>query len=136
MDGSADLLKEKFTTLLGFFEAGDEDECQVYLDNQISSEIVISLVTSEDVAWVESAIEGYDEFPEVEQICEVKFDGVVVATFSRFYGAEMIDPTHTGLGGRWVGFRIDDPYSIVENLVEFLEIEIEEPDVPEPRKSE
>ena len=136
MNNNATDLKFKFKKLLELFEENNDDECQVYFDTEISPTIVVSISTNEEVCWVESNVDGYNEFPEVEQDCIVKFDDVVVATFSRVFGVELIDASHNGLVGTWSGFRVDDQSSGVERLLDFLLFDIDEPDVPDPVESE
>ena len=136
MNDNAAVMKLKFAKLLELFEVGNDDECQAYFDTEISPIIVVSISTNEEVGWVESNVDGYDEFPEVEQECKVKFDDIVVTTFSRVFGAELIDASHLGSGGTWSGFRIDDEVSGVERLLDFLLFDIDEPDVPDPIESE
>jgi Fe-S cluster assembly iron-binding protein IscA len=92
------------------------------------------LETKETEEWDESQIDGYAEFPTVTQECKLLLGNVVVAEWERQFGIEMIDATHTGGGGKWSPFRLDDfEGSDIENFLDMINIEIPYPDVPEPK---
>lgn len=101
--------------------------------NDMGIEFILETEDSEE--WDESQIEGYSEFPTVTQECKLLLGNVVVAEWDRQFGIEMIDATHTGGGGKWCPFRLDDDNerSDIENMLELIDIDIIDPDVPEPR---
>ena len=94
----------------------------------------LNLKTSEETDWEESEIEGFSEFPVVTQTLSLFIKDTLVAEWERHYGIEYIDYTHTELGGNWEPLRLDNEEDYeIEEMLEYVGIEIPSPDVPEPK---
>ena len=81
--------------------------------------------------WIESQVDGYLQCPVVIQTINIFIGKELVCKLKREYGSEYIDPTHTGLGGRWTTLRIDEGGgdAVLEILSDFGHT-VEEPSVP------
>ena len=90
------------------------------------------VVIDDELQWEESQVEGYDEFPMVVQSITVFLGEEPVCVVERWFGSELVDPTHTGLGGRWETLRVDEGgHGGLIELLEDFGHSIDEPDVPE-----
>ena len=122
-----------YKTLLELSENMDDEIESIYEDAKEAG-YELNIKTSEEIEWEESEIEGFSEFPVVTQTLRLFIKDTLVAEWERRYGIECIDYTHTGLGGNWEPLRLDneDGYEI-EEMLEYVGIEIPLPDVPEPK---
>jgi predicted RNA-binding protein with EMAP domain len=92
----------------------------------------LRVVIDDELQWEESQVEGYDECPMVVQSITVFLGEESVCKVERWFGSEMIDPTHTGVGGRWETLRVDEGgHGGLIELLEDFGHSIGEPDVPE-----
>ena len=127
-------LKNLFGELVEAYNDAD-DEAKESLAKKIKdSGKSLRVVIYDELQWEESQVEGYDEFPMVVQSITVLLGEESVCVVERWFGSEMVDPTHTGLGGRWETLRVDEGGH--EGLIELLDDfghSIDEPDVPELR---
>lgn len=123
-----------FEELLELHAEGEDDAFGLAYENIKKKGLEFVLETDVTEEWEESQIEGYSEFPTVTQKCRLLLGNVVVAEWERQFGIELIDATHTGGGGRWSPFRLDDNEgSDIEDMLEEIDVDIIDPDVPEPR---
>jgi len=125
-------LKNLFGELVEAYNDAD-DEAKESLAKKIKdSGKSLRVVIDDELQWEESQVEGYDEFPMVVQSITVFLGEEPVCVVERWFGSELVDPTHTGLGGRWETLRVDEGGH--EGLIELLEDfghSIGEPEVPE-----
>ena len=122
-------IKELFQRMLEV----DEDDALLIYEEAKAQGLEFELEIEESEEWDESEIEGYSEFPTVTQECKLLLGNIVVAEWDRRFGIEMIDVTHIGGSGKWCPLRLDDNEgSDIENLLELFDIDIIDPDVPEP----
>jgi len=125
-------LKNLFGELVEAYNDAD-DEAKESLAKKIKdSGKSLRVVIDDELQWEESQVEGYDEFPMVVQSITVFLGEESVCVVERWFGSELVDPTHTGLGGRWETLRVDEGGH--EGLIELLEDfghSIGEPEVPE-----
>jgi len=125
-------LKNIFGELVEAYNDAD-DEAKESLAKKIKhSGKSLHVVIDEELQWEESHVEWYEECPTVVQSITVFLGEESVCVVERWFGSEMVDPTHTGLGGRWETLRVDEGGH--EGLIELLEDfchSIDEPAVPE-----
>ena len=127
-------LRKDFLDLIAAHEADDEDAIKRMSERMLRSEQPLRLLVEEDTSWEESAVEGFSEFPVVTQSFRVFNGDDLVYEGERQFGSSLEDPTHTGLGARWVTIRIDDEeHAAAERVLEDLGIEIEWPTAPPAR---
>lgn len=100
--------REDFLDLVAAHEADDEDAIERMSERLRGLGGPLRLVVEEDTSWEESVVEGFSEFPVVTQSFKVFHGDDLVYEGERQFGSSLEDPTHTGLGGRWVTIRIDD----------------------------
>lgn len=126
--------RENFLDLVRAHEVEDEDAIQRSSEQLRASGQPLRLVVEEHTSWEESVVEGFSEFPVVTQSFKVLLGDDLVYEGERQFGSSMEDPTHTGLGGRWVTIRVDDEEHVVaERALEDLGLEIEWPTAPPAR---
>lgn len=120
-----------FERLVNAYRHQDESEMQICKDLLGTSGKQLRVEILEDVEWEESVSDQYEECPLVTQIFKVYLGDELLYEGHRLFGSEIVDPTHTGLGGRWLPIQVDmgDEDAVVDAL-EDLGIEIESPDVP------
>jgi hypothetical protein len=124
-------LKNTFGELVEAYDDADDDAKESLAKKIKDSGKGLRVVIDDELQWEESQVEGYDECPMVVQSITVFLGEESVCEVERWFGSEMIDPTHTGLGGRWETVRVDE--GCHEGLIELLEDfghSIDEPDVP------
>jgi hypothetical protein len=125
-------LKNIFGELVEAYNDAD-DEAKESLAKKIKdSGKSLRVVIDDELQWEESQVEGYDECPMVVQSITVFLGEEPVCVVERWFGSELVDQTHTGLGGRWETLRVDE--SGHAGLIELLEDfghSVDEPDVPE-----
>jgi len=123
--------KKTFKDLVSAFADWDETTQKKLIEKFRNSENTFRVEVEDDTQWDESTIEGFSEAPTVIQTYKIFFGNELVYEGERWYGKELIDPTHTGLGGRWEVIRVDEGGSdpALEILEEF-DIYVDEPDVP------
>lgn len=124
--------KKTFNDLVIAYANWDEATQEKLLEKFKNSENIFRVEVEDDVQWDESTIEGFSEAPTVIQTYKIFFGNELVYEGERWYGKELIDPTHTGLGGRCEVIRVDEGGSdpALEILSEF-KIFVDEPDVPD-----
>lgn len=124
--------KKSFKDLVSACADWDETTKEKLIEKFRNSENIFRVEVEDDIQWDESTIEGFSEAPTVIQTYKISFGNELVYEGERWFGKELIDPTHTGLGGRWEVIRVDDGGSdpALEILEEF-EIYVDEPDVPD-----
>ena len=123
-------LKNIFGELVEAYQ--DEDDAKESLSKKIKdSGKHLRVEVKDDLQWEESQVEGYEECPTVIQSIEVFLGDELVYEGERCFGSEKVDPTHTGLGGRWETIRVDEggQDGIIELLEDFGH-PVDEPDVP------
>jgi hypothetical protein len=126
--------REDFLDLVAAHEADDEDAIERMSERLRGLGDPLRLVVEEDTSWEESVVEGFSEFPVVTQSFKVFHGDDLVYEGERQFGSSLEDPTHTGLGGRWVTIRIDDEeHVLAERGSEDLGLEIEWPTAPPAR---
>lgn len=127
--------QNSFLQLVAAHEANDEraiDQISGYLR---SLDRPISVIVEEDVTWLEAVDDENWEFPLVTQTFKVLHQDQVVYEGERQFGSEFEDPTHTGLGGRWVTIRADNcEHVAAERALESCGLEIEWPSAPPARR--
>jgi len=92
----------------------------------------LNVVVEDELDWEESKVEGFLECPMIDQSITITWGDESVYEVVRWFGSEMVDPTHTGLGGRWETTRVDDGGH--ESLIELLEDfghSVDDPEVPD-----
>ena len=125
-------LKNTFGEFVKAYDDADDDAKESLAKKIKDSGESLRVVIDEELQWEESHAEGYEECPMVVQSITVFLGEESVCVVKRWFGSEMVDPTHTGLGGRWETLRVDEGGN--EGLIELLEDfghSIDEPDVPE-----
>ena len=124
--------KKTFNDLVTAYANWDETTQEKLIQQFKNSENIFRVEVEDDVQWDESTIEGFSEAPTVIQTYKIFFGNELVYEGERWYGKELIDPTHTGLGGRSEVIRVDEGGSepALEILSEF-KIFVDEPDVPD-----
>lgn len=126
--------REDFRDLVVAYEADDESAVERLTERLRSSAQPLRLVLEEDASWEESVVDGYSEFPVVTQTFKVFLGDELLYEGERQFGSALEDPTHTGLGGRWVTIRVDDEeHVLAERALEHLGLEIEWPTAPPAR---
>jgi len=124
-------LKKSFKDLVSAFANWDETTQEKLIEKFRNSENIFRVELEDDVQWDESTIEGFSEAPTVIQTYKIFFGNELVYEGERWYGKELIDPTHTGSGGRWEVIRVDEGGSDPAlKILEEFEIYVDEPDVP------
>jgi hypothetical protein len=123
---------EVFERLVEAHDNLDDAEIQACKDILSASGHTIRVEVSEDIEWEESVSPEYEECPVVTQTFKVYLGDELLHEGYRMFGSELVDPTHTGAGGRWETIQVDmgDEKQTIEAL-EDLGHEIEWPDVPE-----
>ncbi len=124
--------KKTFNDLVTAYANWDETTQEKLIQQFKNSENIFRVEVEDDVQWDESTIEGFSEAPTVIQTYKIFFGNELVYEGERWYGKELIDPTHTGLRGRSEVIRVDEGGSdpALEILSEF-KIFVDEPDVPD-----
>ena len=124
--------KKTFNDLVTAYANWDETTQEKLIQQFKNSENIFRVEVEDDIQWDESTIEGFSEAPTVIQTYKIFFGNELVYEGERWYGKELIDPTHTGLGGRSEVIRVDEGGSdpALEILSEF-KIFVDEPDVPD-----
>ena len=125
-------IKQVFKDLVTAYDEWDDDAKESLLEKIRNSKKIFRVEANEDIQWDESQIEGFSEAPTVIQKYEIFLSNELVFEGERWFGKEIVDPTHSGLGGRWEVIRVDEGGgdSALEILEEF-EIFVEEPNVPD-----
>jgi hypothetical protein len=123
---------EVFERLVEAYDNLDDAEIQACKDIFSASGHTIRVEVSEDIEWEESVSPEYEECPVVTQTFKVYLGDELLHEGYRMFGSELVDPTHTGAGGRWETIQVDmgDENQTIE-VLEDLGYEIEWPDVPE-----
>ena len=93
-------LKNTFGELVEAYDDADDDAKESLAKKFKDSGESLRVVIDEELQWEESHVEGYEECPKVVQSITVFLGEVSVCVVERWFGSEMVDPTHTGLGGR------------------------------------
>lgn len=125
-------LKNIFGELVEAYDDADDDAKDSLARKIKNSGKTLRVVIDDELQWEESQVEGYDECPMVVQSIIVFLGEESVCEVERWFSSEMVDPTRTGLGGRWETIRVDEGGH--EGLIELLEDfghSIDQPDVPE-----
>lgn len=125
-------LKNLFEELVKAYE-DDDDEAKMSLTEIVkTSRKSFHINVEDDLQWEESLVNGYKECPVVIQSIEVFWGDELICECTRLFGSEKIDPTHTGLSGRWVTIRVDDgDHECLIELLEDFGHTVDEPSVPE-----
>lgn len=124
-----------FLQLMAAHEANDERAIGRISGYLRSLDRPISVIVEEDVTWLESVNDDTWEFPLVTQTFKVLQGNKVVYEGERQFGSEFEDPTHTGLGGRWVTIRVDNfEHSAAVKALESCGLEIDWPSAPPARR--
>jgi hypothetical protein len=126
----AAFLKKVFKNLIELVDDSDDDQAIEIYDKQKSIGNEIDIKTTENVRWEASNVEGYSEWPTVEQNIIVIFGGIRVAKFSRYFGTEF---TRADM---WQAMLLDynnDFGQSIDLTLEAIGIEIDYPDIPPPR---
>lgn len=123
---------EVFERLVEAHDNMDDAEIQECKDIFTTSGRTIRVEVTDEIDWEESVSPEYEECPVVTQTFKVYLGDELLHEGQRMFGSELVDPTHTGAGGRWQSIQVDmgDENRTVEAL-EDLGHEIEWPDVPE-----
>jgi hypothetical protein len=130
----SDPIGQDFLDLIAAHLVDDEDAVIASSERLLALGEPVRLEIEEETAWEESAVDGYREFPVVTQRFKVLIADRLLYEGERLFGCSLEDPTHTGLGGRWVTIRIDDQtHRAAEMALESLGREIEWPSVPPAR---
>lgn len=120
--------RDFFNQLIKAYEDGDEEAIGALKDKLLSSGKSFRIDLEEDVDWQESTSESYTECPVIYQSFSVFLGDELVYEGEREFGSELEDPTHTGLGGRWITIRIDDEdVALVEEILSDFGLEIDWP---------
>ena len=110
--------KNIFSELVEAYDDADDDAKESLAKKIKDSGKSLRVVIEDELQWEESQVEGYEECPMVVQSINVFLGEESVCEVKRWFGSEMVDPTHTGLGGRWEPIRVDDGGH--EGLIELL----------------
>ena len=123
---------EVFERLVEAHYSVDDVEIQACKAIFTTSGRAIRVEVNDELEWEESVSPEYEECPVVTQTFKVYLGDELLHEGKRMFGSELIDPTHTGAGGRWESIQVDmgDETRTIEALVD-LGHEIEWPDVPE-----
>ena len=123
---------EVFEKLVVAHASMDDEEIQACKDIFTRSGMAIRVEVSDDLEWEESVSPEYEECPVVTQTFKVFLGDELLYEGERMFGSELVDPTHTGSGGKWESIQVDmgDENQTIEAL-EDLGHAIEWPDVPE-----
>jgi hypothetical protein len=125
-------LKNTFEELVEAYDVADDDAKESLAKKIKDSGRGFRVVVDNELQWEESLVEGYEESSMVVQSISVFLGEEAVCKVERWFGSEKVDPTHTGLGGRWETIRVDEGGH--EGLIELLEDfghAVDDPDVPE-----
>ncbi len=124
--------QEVFERLVEAHDSLDDAEIQACKDIFSNSGQKIRVEVSDELDWEESVLPEYQECPVVTQTFKVYLGDELLYEGQRMFGSELVDPTHTGSGGRWEAIQVDmgDENRTIEAL-EDLGHEIELPVVPE-----
>lgn len=125
-------LKNTFVRLVEAYEDDDYETKESLVQAIKNSGKSFNIKFQDLLQWEESQVKGYQECPIVIQSIEVFLGDELVYECERWFGSELVDQTHTGLGGRWETIRIDDGGH--EGLIELLNVldhSLEAPNVPE-----
>ena len=123
---------EVFERLVAAHDSMDDDEVQACKDIFTASGRPIRVEVTDELEWEESVSPEYEECPVVTQTFKVYLGDQLLYEGQRMFGSELVDPTHTGSGGRWESIQVDmgDENLTIEALAD-LGHEIEWPAVPE-----
>ena len=123
---------EVFERLVAAYDSMDDAEIQGCKDLFTASGKPIRVEVTDELEWEESVSPEYEECPVVTQTFKVYLGDELLYEGQRMFGSELVDPTHTGAGGRWESIQVDmgDENLTIEAL-EDLGHEIEWPAVPE-----
>lgn len=125
-------LKEIFGELVEAYDEDDDDAKEFLTKKVKDSGKSLRVVIDDELQWEESQVEGFEECPTVVQFITVFWGEESVYEVERWFGIEMVDSAHSGLGGQWETIRVDEGGH--EGLIELLEDFghcVDEPDVPE-----
>jgi hypothetical protein len=113
------------------YEEWDDEDKKSLAKKIKDKEKKIRVDVDDVLQWIESQVDGYLQCPVVIQTINIFIGKELVCKLKREYGSEYIDPTHTGLGGRWTTLRIDEGGgdAVLEILSDFGHT-VEEPSVP------
>jgi hypothetical protein len=128
---TAENLKNTFGELVEAYDDADDDAKESLAKKIKDCGKNLRVVIEDVLQWETSQVEGYEEYPMVVQSINVFLGEESVCEVERWFGSEMVDPTHTGLGGRWEAIRVDEGGH--EGLIELLEdfgLAVDDPDVP------
>lgn len=123
-------LKDIFEKLVNAYDDRDEDEMESLTQTIKESGKEMRVVIDDDIEWEESRVEGYTECPIVRQSIQVFLGDELVYEGERSFGSELVDSTHTGLGGEWGTIRLDDEQDGIIELLEDFGQSVDDPDVP------
>ena len=125
-------LKDVFKRFVAACVEGDDLEAEACKKLLLRAGQSIKVETSDELEWEDCASSGYEECPLVTQIFKVYHGDELIYEGQRLFGSEPVDPTHTGLGGRWQTIQVDigDENRTIDAL-EDLGLEVEWPAVPE-----
>lgn len=125
-------LKDVFKRFVASCIDGDDLEAEACKKLLLTAGQLIKVETTDELEWEDCVSPGYEECPLVTQIFKVYHKDELIYEGQRLFGSEPVDPTHTGLGGRWQTIQVDmgDENRTIDAL-EDLGLEVEWPDVPE-----
>ena len=109
----------------------DDGEFATYREVLGTSGRLLRVEVDDELEWEESVSAEYEECPLVIQTFTVLLGEEEIYEGVRMFGSELVDPTHTGSGGRWEAIQVDegDEDSVCSALEE-LGLEVDWPDVP------
>jgi len=123
--------KELFTALVAAHEEGDDAEIDELRRRLVESGAPVRVSTSEDIEWSEPDEVYGLRAPLITQDFQVYVGDELAFEGWRQFGSELEDRTHTGVGGNWVTFRVDENGTqYVEEALEALGVELDWPDAP------
>jgi hypothetical protein len=123
--------QDTFLKLVEAHDELDDDEFNACKEILESSGHLLRVEIDEDIEWEESSSDAYQECPLVTQTFSVFLGQEKIYEGQRIFGSELVDPTHTGTGGRWEAIQVDmgDEDTVCGALAE-LGHEVEWPEVP------
>lgn len=123
--------QDVFLSLVDAHTELDEDEFATTREVLENSGRLLRVEVDDELEWEESVSDQYEECPLVIQTFTVLLGEEKIYEGVRMFGSELVDPTHTGTGGRWEAIQVDagDEDSVCSALEE-LGLEVDWPDVP------